>query len=80
MAMMLGVFQIGIGMQNYNAMRSVASDVMRYAVVNYQTNNDLTDQQLRDYARSFTRYPAVAKLLEDAPKKKAGAVSGPRLH
>ena len=53
MALMLGVFQIGIGMQNYNAMRSVASDVMRYAVVNYQTNNDLGNQQLRDYARSL---------------------------
>lgn len=52
-AMMLGVFQIGIGMQNYNALRSVGSDVMRYAVVNYQTNNDLTNTQVRDYARSL---------------------------
>lgn len=52
-AMMLGVLQIGMGMQNYNALRSVGSDVMRYAVVNYQTNNDLTDTQVRDYARSL---------------------------
>lgn len=43
LALMLGVLQIGIGMQNYNAMRSVASDVMRYAVVNYQTGNELTN-------------------------------------
>lgn len=52
-AMMLGVLQIGIGMQNYNAMRAVASDALRYAVVNYQTNNDLSNIQVRDYARSI---------------------------
>lgn len=53
LALMLGVFQIGIGMQNYNAMRSVASDVMRYAVVNYQTGNELTNDQIRYYLRSI---------------------------
>lgn len=52
-AMMLGVLQIGIGMQNYNAMRAVAADALRYAVVNYQTNNDLSNTQVRDYARSI---------------------------
>ncbi len=52
-ALMLGVLQIGMGMQNYNALRSVGSDVMRVAVVNYQTNNDLTDTQLRDRTRSI---------------------------
>lgn len=52
-AMMLGVLQIGIGMQNYNAMRAVASDALRYAVVNYQTKNDLSNTQVRDYARSI---------------------------
>lgn len=57
-ALMLGVMQIGIGMQNYNAMRSVASDALRNAVVNYQTDNDLTDTQVRDYVRSIaTRSP-----------------------
>ncbi|KHS48437.1 MULTISPECIES: TadE/TadG family type IV pilus assembly protein [Novosphingobium] len=53
LALMLGVLQIGIGMQNYNAMRSVASDVMRYAVVNYQTGNELTNDQIRFYLRSI---------------------------
>lgn len=52
-ALMLGVLQIGMGMQNYNALRSVGSDVMRYAVVNYQTNNDLNNTQVSDYARSI---------------------------
>ncbi|WP_310531583.1 TadE/TadG family type IV pilus assembly protein [Novosphingobium sp.] len=45
--MMLGVFQIGITMNSYNAMRSAAADISRYAVVQYQTGsyrdtNDLT--------------------------------------
>jgi uncharacterized protein len=35
----------------------------------------------RDYAARESRYPAIAKLLKDAPKggKRAGAVAGPRL-
>ncbi len=57
-ALMLGVMQIGIGMQNYNAMRAIASDTLRYSMVNYQTNNDLTDTQVRDFTRSIaTRSP-----------------------
>lgn len=54
MALMLGVFQVGIGMQNYNAMRSIGSDVMRYAVVNYQTGNELSNDQIRYYLRSIS--------------------------
>lgn len=56
-AMMLAVLQFGIGMQNYNAMRSVSADVARYAAVNYQTNNKLTDTQLQSYARSVATTP-----------------------
>lgn len=51
-AMMLGVLQFGIGMQNYNALRAVSGDVARYAVINYQTSNKLTNAQLQDYARA----------------------------
>lgn len=50
--MMFGVLQVGIGMQNYNALRGAAGDVARYAVVNYQTANRLTDTQLTNYART----------------------------
>lgn len=52
-ALMLGVLGMGMGMQKYNAMRNVASDVARYAVVNYQTNNRLTTSQLSSYARTI---------------------------
>lgn len=48
-AMLLGVLQVGMGMQSYNALRGVAGDVARYAVVNYQSSNLLTTQQLQTY-------------------------------
>ncbi|HQV02683.1 MULTISPECIES: TadE/TadG family type IV pilus assembly protein [unclassified Novosphingobium] len=48
--MFMGVLQIGIGMQNYNALRGASADVARYAVINYQTSNRLTTSQLQDYA------------------------------
>lgn len=48
--MLMGVLQIGIGMQNYNALRSVSADVARYAVINYQTGNNLNTSQLEEYA------------------------------
>lgn len=37
--LMIGVVQIGLGMQAYNSMRSVAGDAARYAVVEYQKGN-----------------------------------------
>lgn len=59
-AMLLGVMQIGIGMQNYNALRSVSAEVARYAVINAQdaaaqSNMTLrdTNDQLEDYAEEI---------------------------
>jgi Flp pilus assembly protein TadG len=46
----LGVLHIGLTMHAYNAVRSSASDVARYAVVNYQSNNRITTTQLSSYA------------------------------
>lgn len=57
LTMFLGVLQIGIGMQNYNALRGISADVARYAVVNYQTSNRLTTSQLEDYTRSVAASP-----------------------
>lgn len=48
--MLMGVLQIGVGMQNYNALRGISADVARYSVINYQTANRLTVGQLQDYA------------------------------
>lgn len=58
LALFLGVLHFGIGMQNYNALRSISGDVARYAVVNYQTDTRLTISQLTDYTKGIaTRSP-----------------------
>lgn len=49
-AMMLGVFQIGITMHAYNALRSLAGDTTRYATVEYQKDRSLTDDQITQWA------------------------------
>lgn len=43
-----------------------------------QTDN-IAGKSARDYANADTRYPAIAKLLAETPKKTKRAVSGPRL-
>lgn len=60
LAMLLGVLQFGIGMQNYNALRSISAEVARYAVVDAQdaaaqSNMTLrdTNTQLETYARDI---------------------------
>lgn len=46
-AMVLGVFQIGLHANNYSSVRSVLSDAGRYAAVEYQRENGLTLDELR---------------------------------
>lgn len=50
LAMFFGVIQIGSGMQNYNALRSISADVARYAVVRRQTGAQVTTAALQTYA------------------------------
>jgi Flp pilus assembly protein TadG len=64
-ALLLGVLQIGIGMHSYNAMRGIAADVARYAVVQYQTDNELSTAQLQDYARSVATLPPYGLQNDD---------------
>lgn len=73
LAMMLGVFQIGIGMQNYNAIRSIAAETARHAIVNYQTGNKLSNSQLADHAKTVgisppysLQYDRLAASVNDA--------------
>jgi Flp pilus assembly protein TadG len=53
--MLLGVLQVGIALQNYNALRNVSADVARYAMVQYSTGNNLSNSQLRDITISTAR-------------------------
>ena len=49
-ALLVGVLQIGLALQAYNAMRSVSADVARYATVQYQTDNTISNEQIEDFA------------------------------
>jgi Flp pilus assembly protein TadG len=46
LTMLLGVFQVGVWMQSYNAMRNALSETARSVAVEYQTDNHLTDAQI----------------------------------
>ena len=51
-ALMLGVLQVGIAMQSYNAIRNVSADVVRHTAIEYQVNNHLSDTQIEQWALS----------------------------
>lgn len=53
LGLFIGVLQIGIAMQKYNAMRNISADVARFAMVEYATGNRLSNNQIRDYAHSL---------------------------
>ncbi len=46
--MLLGVFQVGTWLQAYNAMRNAVTTTARSVAVEYQTDNKLTNDQIRD--------------------------------
>ena len=63
-AMMLGVLQVGIAMQSYNAIRNISADVARNATVQYQTNNTLTNTQIEQQALATAVNPPYL-LMQD---------------
>ena len=46
--LMFGVIGVGLYMQNYNAVRSLASDASRFAAVEFQKNNVISEDALED--------------------------------
>lgn len=48
--MLMGVMWVGMQMKAYNELRSVAADVSRYTVIEYQKSNKLTAAQISDVA------------------------------
>ncbi len=50
--LLVGVLQVGMAMQNYNALRGLSADVARYAMVQYQTGNELSNSQLETWAEN----------------------------
>jgi hypothetical protein len=46
LTLLIGVFQVGVHVQNSNALRNLASDGARWAMVQYQRGNILTTEQV----------------------------------
>lgn len=77
--MLFGVLQVGIALQNYNALRSASADVARYAVVQYQKKQDPDAQALANYAKSTTTlapYGLKAERLVIVINDKASTMTG----
>ena len=55
--LMLGVIQIGMSMQSRSAMRDVVSETARYAMVEYQRQNAITNEALETYGETIARSP-----------------------
>ncbi|QYJ06108.1 TadE/TadG family type IV pilus assembly protein [Qipengyuania flava] len=49
----LGVLQVGLGMQAYNALRNVSADTSRYAVIEYQKENEITIATIQTQAATI---------------------------
>jgi Flp pilus assembly protein TadG len=80
-AMLIGILQVSVAMQAYNAMRNVSADVSRQAMVQYQTGNRLTRAQLSAMTASTAiRAPyllngdnLVVRVSDAAAQRVAGA-------
>jgi Flp pilus assembly protein TadG len=55
LVMVFGVMYVGMGLQNYTAIRNLSADVARHAMVQQQNGNVLTNTQIRSYALSRAR-------------------------
>jgi Flp pilus assembly protein TadG len=65
--MLLGVLQVGMGLQSYNAMRGASAEIARYAMVQYARGNRLNNTELQEYAEdagSGAPYLLAADRLE----------------
>ncbi len=61
-ALLIGLFQVAVQVQNYNALRSLSSDVARYVVVEYQKDNKLDTSQIE--ARTAVTAVSAPYLLD----------------
>lgn len=76
-AMLFGVFQVGIGMQAKNAMRSIGAETARYAVVEYQIGNEVSDAAIKTWAENTAT--SSPYLLGDSFSAQVTAVATPRV-
>jgi Flp pilus assembly protein TadG len=77
--MLFGVLQMGVMLQSYNAVRHVAADVARHAMVQYATGNDLNNDELTLYARGIATgapYLLSSTLVVNVTDVTTSAVTG----
>ena len=55
--MMMGILYVGLQMMNYNAMRSVSSDIARYTLVEYQKPRPVQASEIKEKAEAIARNP-----------------------
>ena len=75
--LLFGVFQVGLGMQAQNALRSIAQETSRYAVVEYQIGNEVTDATIETWAENTAT--SAPYLLNNTFDATVTAVSTPRV-
>lgn len=63
--MLLGVFQVGLWMQSYNAMRNSMTETGRNVSVEFQTDNRLTNSQIQDFGLGIASTTPYMLDLED---------------
>lgn len=68
--LMLGVVQVGLWMQTYNALRSVAAESGRYVAVEYQKANRISNVQMALWARDR----AISNYLMEADRVSTSVV------
>jgi len=54
---MLAVLQFGLGMQNYNALRSISADTARYSAVNKQNKSTIDNGAIENFASTTGAAP-----------------------
>lgn len=64
LVMLFGVLQVGIALQNYNALRNISADVARFAMVQHQSGNKVSNSQIRTFA--MTNATGAPYLLRSA--------------
>ena len=57
LTMMFGVFQVGMYMQNYNAVRSLGSDAGRFVMIEFQKGNDMANADIQSVIRGIAVNP-----------------------
>jgi Flp pilus assembly protein TadG len=63
--LILGVLQVGLGMQAYNSLRGIASDTARYAVTSYQASNARNASTITNYGRTIATQSPYGLKLDD---------------